>query len=168
MDAKHQIRSNPQNAQNRRSAKPQSTRLKTQETRALPDPEHRLPRASSKGRRVFLPNPPKNPANHAYPNLKSEICNLKSPSPAPVSHRRRDDAKTIDHPEPTMSNQLSISQIRRDGVNVPIYPTYLFLRALMSSWQESAIYNCRACSTNRPNYPCAYEALFCKTNRAPS
>ena len=47
--------------------------------------------------------------------------------------------------------------------NIPLCPICLFLRDLVSSWQESALYKCRASSTNRPrsHVPMRH---FCKTN----
>ena len=168
MDTKQQIRSNPHNAQ-------KSTRSKTQKTRPLPDPDHRLSRALSRGRRPFFPDPPKNlqhPRLASGPVPRVTKDQDKTHAAPPFSRRRhacpeqsrRDDAQTIDHPESTMSSQLSTSQIPQGRANIPTCPIPLFLRALLSSWHEFALYKCRARSTNRPRCPRAYEALSCKTN----
>ena len=107
-----QIRTNPQNTQNRRPAKAQSTRPRPQKTRALPDPEHRLPRASSKGRRAFFPNSPQNPpsyglsATHHKPISKSKQSG--DPDSSGIPSGINNQSSIVNPPPPTITVEQTI------------------------------------------------------------
>ncbi len=67
-----------------------------------------------------------------------------------ITKREQPMLRRSRNPDLSGNNQSSISQIRRGRANAPICPICLFLRVLVASWQEFALYSCKAPSTNRP------------------
>ena len=100
--------------------------------------------------------------------IKSSIVRPPSPvvNSAPTAIRNPPKPNIDAQRKSAVARPDSISQIRQAGVNIPLCPICLFLRVLLSSWQESSLYNCKAPSTNRLGYPHTYEALR-KTNPIP-
>ena len=106
-----------------------------------------------------------NPQNAQTPRAKQprSVSAGVSPDlkngPALAAIRNPPEPNIEAHRRPAAAWAELISQIRRGGASVPLYPIHLFLRVLVSSWQEKTFHKCRACSTNRP--------FFCKTNPIP-